>query len=295
MKNYLFILLLLSLMLCPAVMAGGNFTNADTWLEGQENQIAQFNSQTDVYFDLTDQNQAITLITLDDIVPGRIDFILTMGSGEQHTGYIEYSRDLVTASYDIGLDGNTKEWSALDNFLTKAYISTYATNQDTQTDGILLYESWFSNLANLENYVFSPDPYISYFPITKLEIHSENPIKTTVSYASTVYVQQNIAEGTGSLIFFDWIWQMINFVGKVFGIIPALLSVFYFLFVTHFFDIIVLYEIVIMAYTAHNSRDMISFMRKFVRYNVNFLNFWIGFVDKIIEIFFKIIQALKFW
>ena len=295
MKKLFFILLIISALLIPGAMAAGNFTNADTWLEGQENEIAYFSSQTDVYFDLTGEQKAVTLITIDDITPGRIDFTLTMGSDEIHTGYINYTRDLFTADFSIGLDGNTKDWSALDNFLAKAYISTYATNQDTNTDGILLYESWLTNLANLQNYVFSPDPYISNFPITKIEIHSENPIKTTVAYASIVYVKENIEEGTGSANYLTWVYKLIDFVSQAFGVIPTLLYAFYFIFISHFFEIIILYEIVIASYTAYHSRDIISFLKKFSKANINFLDFWMGFVDTMIGIFAKIIQALKFW
>jgi hypothetical protein len=294
MKKIIFFSLLILICLFPAVSAG-NFTNADTWISGDHNTETQFKDQTDIIFDLSSQDKAISLIILDNIIPGEISFTLTMGSGEQYEGYIHYSRELLTASFDIGLGSQSHNWSSLENFLTKAYISTYATNQDTGQDGILLYESWFTNLNNLENYCFQPDPYISSFPITKIEIHSDNPITATIAYADISYVQKDIEEGTGSTSYLKWLSDLINFVSRIFTVIPTILYVFYFIFIKHFFEIIVLYEIVLVSYTAYNSRDMVSFFKKFIDYNTKFVDFWIGFVNKILDIFYKIIQSLKLW
>lgn len=294
MKKIVFFSLLILICLFPAVSAG-NFTNADTWISGDHNEVTQFKDQTDIIFDLSSEGKAISLITLDNIIPGEISFTLTMGSGEQYEGYIHYSRELLTASFDIGLGSQSHNWSSLENFLTKAYISTYATNQDTKQDGILLYESWFTNLNNLEHYCFQPDPYISVFPITKIEIHSDNPITATITYADISYVQENIEEGTGSTSHLKWLSDLINFVSRIFTVIPTILYVFYFIFIKHFFEIIVLYEIVLVSYSAYKSRDMISFFKKFIDYNTKFVDFWIGFVNKILDIFYKIIQSLKLW
>jgi hypothetical protein len=294
-KQLIFVLILAALILCVPVTAAGNFTNADTWLEGSENLIANFNHQESVVFDLTGQNMAVTMITMDGLTPGRIDFILTMGDGSTHIGHIEYNRDLVVAEFEIGMDGNTDTWDGLDNFLQKAYISTYATNQDTNEDGILLYESWFTNLFELEHYVFSPDPYIRYYPIIKVEIVSDNPISTTITYASTAYVQENISEGTGSGSWLSYLGQLIEFLSNIFQIIPTILYIFYYLFVTRFFELVILYEIIILAYSAAHSKDAFSFSKKVIKYNVAFFAFWIAVVESFVNIFASIIGALKFW
>lgn len=290
-------LLIISILCIPAT--AGNFTNADTWFGlgvlDEIQQTASFSHQESVNFDLTGQNMAVTLITMDGLTPGRVDFTLTMGDGSTHVGYIDYQRDLVVATFDIGLDGNTDTWDGLDNFLQKAYISTYATDQDTMQDGILLYESWLTNLNDLDHFVFSPDPYIRYYPIIQVEIESENPISTTISYASTAYVQENIAEGTGSGSWLSYLGQLIEFLSNIFQIIPTILYIFYYLFVTHFFELIVLYEVIILAYTAAHSKDPFSFAKKFVKYNIAFFAFWIAVVESFVNIFASIIGALKFW
>lgn len=294
-KTNLCFLLILCVLILPSAAAAGNFTNADTWLDGTQNEIAQYNSQPYILFDLSDTSQAVTLITLDSITPGHIDFTLTMWSGDLHVGYIDYSRDLITASYEIDLDGNTKSWSALDNFLSKAYISTYATNQDTDTDGILLYESWLTNLAELENYVFAPDPNISTFPIQKVEIISENPISVTISYAETQYVSKNIAEGVGSLNYLSYVAQLQEFLWNIFGVLPTFLQSFYYLFITHFFEIIVLYELVILAYAASTSANLIVWVKRVVDYNIKFITFWLDFTGKIITMLYHVISAIIPW
>ena len=63
-------------------------------------------------------------------------------------------------------------------------------------------------------------------------------------------------------------------------------------FIDHFFELVVLYEVVIMAYTAQGSRDIISFLRKFVRAQTKLFGAVLRLLEMLVNIVVKLIPGL---
>lgn len=294
-KAYPSIIFVLILLFIPSAVSAGNFTNTDT--------ISGFETQTyrevgsNINWDLSAQGYAITSIQLSIYdIPSDTNFILYMLDGSTHQGKITYSnRSLISCDITLDLDGNSKFWTyyspgAID--LLSTYIGTYAKNADTGEFGILLAEKWIT-FTNIENYVFSPDPQIAAYPISSIEIIGTGKVSAVITYAEIGTVQKSIT--TDDFSIFDWAGQLFSFVGSISAIIFSLIAAFKFIVIDHWFSLIVLYESVTMAYAASQSRDIFSFCRKFFRYNKALFEVIIGFIAIIIQIFHRLIDALKFW
>lgn len=90
--------------------------------------------------------------------------------------------------------------------------------------------------------------------------------------------------------------DLLSFLGRVWGLmgsIFAVLVIFEYIFVEHFFEVIVLYEIILLSYSAAKSRDFVTFSKKFIKANTALFDFLILLVQRLVSIITQIIQALK--
>lgn len=295
-KAYPFIIFLLILLLIPSAVSAGNFTNTDAIMSGliSDTYLAE---GTDIHYDLSDQGYAVTAIQLSIYHrPSETEFTLNMLDGSTHQGSITYSNlSLMSCDITLDLDSYSKHWTyyspgGID--LLNTYIGTYATNADTGELGILLAEEWIS-YTDINNYVFSPDPQISVYPIKSVDISASERVSALITYAEIGTVQTSITTDNKSI--FEWFGKLFDFVSSVSDIIFSTMAVFKFIVIDHWFSLIVLYESVTMAYAASQSRDIFSFSRKVFRYNKALFEAIIGFIAIIIQIFHRLIDALKFW
>jgi len=293
-KACLIVLILLLALVVVTPTAAGNFTNADTVNAGYVSDIYS-ESGTSIHYDLSADGYAVTLLQITVYHrPSTTDFTLYMLDGSTHAGSITYS-NLTYLSCDITLtlDGNSEHWTyyapgGVD--VLNTYLGTYATNSDTGELGILLAEEWIT-FTNIDNYVFSPDSQIATYPISAVDISASDEVKATITYAYIDTVQKNINNTDLSL--WEWVGQLFSFVGNIGVILFSLIAAFKFIVIDHWFALIVLYESVTMAYAASQSRDIFSFCRKVFRYNKALFEVVIGFINIIIDIFHKLIDALK--
>ena len=292
-KACLIVLVLLALVLITPA-AAGNFTNADTVNTGYVSDIYS-ESGTSIHYDLSADGYAVTQLQITVYHrPSTTDFTLYMLNGGTHAGSITYS-NLTYLSCDITLtlDGNNKYWTyyapgGVD--VLNTYLGTYATNSDTGELGILLAEEWIS-LTGIDNYVFSPDPQVATYPISAIDISASEEVKATITYAKIDTVQKNIKNDDLSI--WEWIGQLFSFVSSIGEILFSVIAAFKFIVIDHWFALIVLYESVTAAYAASQSRDIFSFVRKFFRYNKALFEVILGLINVIINIFHKLIDALK--
>ncbi len=296
-KNLACLILFCCFILICSVSAG-NFTNADTVNTGY---VADTYTELgkNIHYDLSEDAYAVTQLQITVYNrPSTTDFTLYMLDSSTHTGSIIYS-NLTAISCDITLilDGNTKYWryyapGGVD--VLNTYLGTYATNTDTGELGILLAEEWLS-LTGIDNYVFSPDSQVANYPISAIDITASGEVNAIITYANIDTVQKNIKNEDDSIL--AYASKLYDFVITTITLLYEIMSVFVAIFVKHYFEIFVLYECVVIAYTAdqYRNRDIIAWFKKFMKYQIAFVYFIFDFINIVLEIFSKIVQTLIKW
>lgn len=77
------------------------------------------------------------------------------------------------------------------------------------------------------------------------------------------------------------------------GTLVFLLTFLEYIFIEHFFELFVLYEIILAAYAASQSRDFMIFCKKFTRANKKLFEFIFKFMETIVNIITRIINVFK--
>lgn len=300
MKNLKYLVFLFYCFLLIGSVSAGNFTSA-TYNAGSTYQYT--NTGDEVHFDLSEDGFAV--INIDFRIynrPSTTDFTLTMLDGSTHTGSIVYSNNTFSSgATTLTLDGSSKYWTYSTIFWTdyqNLYVNTYAKNTDTGDLGILLAEKGFlSSLTNIDHYVFSPDNIITESPISKVDITSTgSDLYTFIRYQPIEEVKTKIITETDPSVL-GYATQLYDFVIKTITLLYDIMSVFVTIIVTHYFELFVLYECVVIAYTAdqYRNRDIISWLKKFMKYQIAFVYFIFDFINIVLEIFSKIVQTLIKW
>jgi hypothetical protein len=131
-------------------------------------------------------------------------------------------------------------------------------------------------------------------PVTRIEVISSDggELRLLAYYApaeelATALIGRSNPENK------DFIGKLSSFVFSVLDIIMTGIGVFKFIFIDHFFAVIVLYESIALAYAASQSRSIIPFFQKFTAYNKGLIYFLMRVVQFVMDFFYKIIQALK--
>jgi hypothetical protein len=299
MKPFRFVLsafLLLLLFQGAGAATYGNYTSLNVWGTTSDNIV--FSDLTTVSFNsLTDaDSSAISEITLSGIFPGTYDLTLTQSNGVVHTGQIisNWSGLLDTSgTWTLTLDGNTITWSDfnVNQLGGSAYIATYAEDTTTKEKGLILTDAWIGNtLTGYGHTVFSPSDYIEQFPITNFEMSGTHTFTATIGYGDYSDVTKEISDEDFS--FWTWLGYLEDFVVNAWNAVYSIAYVFKLLLIDHFFEIVVLYEVVISAYAASHSRDLITFLKKFVRYQRKLIEVIIGFIEKVVHIIYMIINSI---
>jgi len=296
MKKFLFFSLLTLIFLFAPASAGNYSSLGAGYLAGD---VTTFEDVTNIDFDLSGEGSVFSQVEIFKInQPGVIEFTLTQGNGEVHSGLINYSVDegfiSNTCYFTLELNSDSKTWSGMDVTPEKVFLTSYARDEDTQITGLLLSEVSLINFILMDGKcVFTEVPDITEYPLVKLSLTSTAPISVGITYEDTKTVQG--AMDNENINVLSWIGRLLEFAGSALDIVFSLIYVFKLIFIDHFLSVIVLYESVIVAYTASNSKDLISFLKKFIKYNRSLIDAIVGFIESVISIFSKIIQSLKFW
>lgn len=300
----LIILLLLSLLIIAPAAAEvtlGNYTTIDVYQ--QQKGSIQFENVYDAAFNsISDTNvDAISNIEFYNIHPGTYDFTLTQANGNTHTGQIFYNTSGIlgtTAEWTLTLDGESHSWDTVVNvdIVGKVFIATYAMNMDTSQKGLLLMDAWggqtvIGYITGNYNCVFVDENSIVEYPITQVDVTGTDPFYLQVSYGNYDDISGELQKEPTNI--WTWINNILGFVGSVGDIIFAITYAFKFIIVDHFFQIIVFYEVLVMAYSAGTSRDIFSFGKKMMRYNKALFEAILGLIKIVMEIFHRLIDALK--
>lgn len=297
-------LILLACLICFLVSPGGaaaagNYTSLNVWTQSADTII--FSDVSVVSFDAFEQDAAaISEVTIFGINPGTYTLVFSQANGHIHTGSIIHeSSGLLGSSgnWTLMLDGYSHSWTGLNlQVLGEMYIATYAQDIDTGQKGLIIVDGWIGNtiigtVTGQYNCVFSPDSSLAAYPVTQFEMYGTDEFTVTIGYGDYESVSEEISNEDISV--WSWVGNITGFVGNIGNILFISIGIFKFIFVDHFFSIVVLYESVAMAYSASKSRDIFTFVKRFVRMNKALFEIIIGFISVIISIFHRIIDALK--
>jgi hypothetical protein len=298
-KACLILCILILFSLFPAAAATGNYTSLNVWTAGSENIV--FSDVSVINFNSLEHDKAaISEITFSGIRPGTYNLIFTQSNGNAHTGQMVYDTSGLlgtSGNWSLSLDGYSYSWTGINvEPLGKMYIATYAQDIDTGEKGIILLDGWVGNtivgtVTGNYNCVFSPVPSITAYPITDVQVIGSDTFTATISYGDYETVMEEISND--DLTIWEWIGTLFDFVGNTSGFLFAMIATFKFIFVDHFFSILLFYECILAAYSMSHSRDIFTFGRKFFRSNVAFFTGIFGFIQFIVNFFHKLIDTLK--
>lgn len=299
-KSFILIFLLLLIVVPAAAVDSGNYTslsvyNANTGsISFEDVSVVSYNSISDTEAD------AITELTFSGVRPGTYDLTLTQANGYEHSGQIIYETSGILGSsgnWTLTLDGYSHSWSGINvEPLGKIFLGTYAQNIDTNEKGLIIVDGWIGNtilgtVTGQYNCVFAPESTIDTYPIIQVDVSGTDNFNLLISYGDYESVTEEIANN--DLSFWDYIGNLFSFVGDIAGILFAIMAAFKFIIIDHFFQIIVFYEVLVMAYAAGKSRDIFSFGKKVIRYNKALFEAILGFIKVIVGIFHYLIDSLK--
>lgn len=131
------------------------------------------------------------------------------------------------------------------------------------------------------------EPAGSVYPVTIYLVTEERALFQMEAFQPGDSWSYNEEYGSGNLI--DALWRIWGLMGSVFTV----LAILEYIFVEHFFEVLVLYEVILLSYSAAKSRDFVTFSKKFIKANTALFDFLILLVERLISIITNIINALK--
>lgn len=131
------------------------------------------------------------------------------------------------------------------------------------------------------------DPVGQLYPATIYLVTEERALSFMGSFQ--VGAAWSYGEEFSSESLLDVLWRVWGLMGSVFTVLVIL----EYIFVEHFFEVVVLYEIILISYSAAKSRDFATFSKKFIKANTALFDFIILLVERLITIITNIINALK--
>ena len=299
-KSFIIIFLLLLIVVPAAAVDSGNYTSLSVYNANTDSisfddvSVVSYNSMSET------EAEAITELTFSGVRPGTYDLTLTQANGNEHSGQIIYETSGILGSsgnWTLTLDGYSHSWSGINvEPLGKIFLGTYAQNIDTNEKGLIIVDGWIGNtilgtVTGQYNCVFAPESTIDTYPIIQVDVSGTDNFNLLISYGDYESVTQEIKNN--DLSFWDYIGNLFSFVGDIAGILFAIMAAFKFIIIDHFFQIIVFYEVLVMAYSAGKSRDIFSFGKKVIRYNKALFEAILGFIKVIVGIFHYLIDSLK--
>ena len=178
--------------------------------------------------------------------------------------------------------------------LEKTVLLTYATNETTKSLA-LIYEKG----EIFKPSIIYPVEYLEMKPIRSISINSVNPIKLKIGLLSyQTYVEgwettEQIAHGNQTTSDIFTLDNLLNFVEGSYTLISGFIFYFNLIFIDNGILTFALFESIVLAWSVGTSRSIFTFYRKYIRTHVALFEFLMGIIRTVVDIFYKVIQALK--
>ncbi len=265
--------------------------------------VSAFSLTPETYLSFTDRTQ------LDYTAPQEkaiVKIIHILDAGETVTGSLTYGTNELTYKInytrpnlytsiiylELGNQNTTIEkfdWIGL----SKKIVITYSMN-DNGTKHISMY---YDSGELFKPGIAVPVEYPELSPIYRVLMVSNSPVDIKIGLLSySAYSEgwtqtEEIATGNYSSEFS--ISNLLDFAIGAYVIVSGLIWYFRLIFIDNGLLTFGLFEAFVLAWSAGTSRNIWSFYKKFVRVHAALFEFLINLIERVISIFYKIIQALK--
>ena len=137
----------------------------------------------------------------------------------------------------------------------------------------------------------------AYSPINRIVLASTKEIDVEIGIVGyNEYLQgleETINEATGNYTNIYTIWNLLEFAHGSFVIISGVVYYFKLIFIDNGLLTFALFEAFTLAWSAGTSRNIWSFYRKYINVHRSLFEFLINLIERVVSIFYKIIQAIK--
>lgn len=230
-------------------------------------QKGYFTGITNLTFDQSSNDKAITLIHFKVPQDHTVNFTLWYGAAKTATGSASCAWNLsllplqITTS-SITFNGETKEYSYLDtNPEFDYYLSGYARSSTNET-GIIVYNAGYGSFDN-DLAIFKSVPNIAGNLIYRVDLSSDAPFDVDISYGTSADVAASVDK---DILQIAWDWMNFAIALAIF-VKDTAIALFYwlkFFFYDNLGLTIALYISISMAYSANTSKDIFKFLGKFL-------------------------------
>lgn len=260
-----------------------------------------------VIFDLADlaPGHAMTTLTIRGIHVGESAQIsLYQGDRLACTGIASYQAaglcGMTHGNISLALGNSLVSWEELapgGSWRSLILVIRYAMDRSESGDLVstgLLLSNHPPGGQSQDQYAYQAVAGILNSPITRVEVVSSDgtELTVTINHSDAGLLKPALTEHSEAKPE-NFIGKLSSFVFSVLNIIMVGIVVFKFVFIDHFFEVVVFYESIALAYAASQSRSLIVFFQKFAHYNERLIYFLMRVVQFVVDFFYKIIQSLK--
>lgn len=307
-------LMLISLTIIPATAAYNESSLHYNPMWNDKEQYIEI-SGTSFAYNADEYGQIITGVSFYIDPDETVNFDLTQSGGCNIPGYVQYLSALnplinitdglsfgtTESQFNMKIGTTTKNVSQFAAFGYRIggefYLKPVAESsghpglgQDTGHYGLLIrspsleHDTAYQQVDTILNY-----------PLIRISGNSNEEVKIRIYYTdSDQYVesvQEYMQKNPNSINFsFTGLW---NFISSSIDVIYLIIQIFTFIFIDHFFAVVALFESVMIAYSAAQSRDIITFAKKVIQANKSFFEFIFGVFAAIVNLICKLITAIS--
>lgn len=282
------VLALVALLAMPVIAADYTLTGYQE-LNVLDVEKLYYTGETDVSFDQSADDKAITLIHFKVPQDHTITYTLYYGTGSSVSGYATNIADYslwptTTTTSTISLDGVSKSYSYFDtNPEYDYYLSGYARTHAGNQTGLIVYSAGYGSLDN-DLAVFKEVPNLETNLIYRVDLHCDIPFDADISYGSKQEVAKSVSKDILQVIN-EWVDLALQMAETIAGVITSGFRWLKFFFIDNLGMTVSLYIAGSLVIAARTSRgNPIRVLRQFIKDQKGLYTFIIEMWAKIVEI-----------
>lgn len=277
---------LLILLVAPA--GATNVTPYDYNLVGETRH--DIGSVSQFEFDATEEGRVVSRISVSASPHDTpISFSLVRGS-ESYSGSILYRSELLHyfVTETLGTDSYSYDQYAVLH-IEKTFFIRYGKNSDTELTGLIV-DTWeLFSLPPQGAFAYVRD--IERSPIERVSLSSDHDFSVTLwTIPADEFYSQHTSRPASVTELVSVLWGFITNVGSI---LILALYIFKLIIVDYFISLLVLVELLILGYAVGSARRPRDFVRTVTYYNEKYLGYLAGFIRWIVDLLYRLVQALK--